>query len=424
MKVFRSLLVLAMLLSAIGGLATTSAQDQVTITWWHITTVEDQAAIWQELADEYMAANPNVTVEITILENEAFKERLVTVMQAGDPPDVFQSWGGGVLWKYADAGLTRNIAPELEGEWRDSFSAQGALEMFGKDGEYYGVPWDWGAAAIWYNKDLFAAAGLDPEVPPATWTEFLAAVQALKDSGVTPIAIGQGDKWPGHFWYVYLCVRIGGEDAFINAYNRDGAFTDETFVQAGEKLLELAALEPFAEGFLGRNYGDAQTQMVNQEAAMELMGQWAPGAYSGVDAELAAALNLGLMPFPVIEDGAGNPTDAFGGGNGFAVGANAEDEVVDFLKFITSADAQSRIAPVFGAVPTVAAAESVITDPNLQLVMKLRNEAPYAQMYYDQFLPPAVATAVLDAVDGLFAGTLSPEDAAAMIEDAASMELD
>jgi len=423
-KVLRSLIVLAMLLSAIGGLATTSAQDQVTITWWHITTADDQAALWQQLADEYMEMHPNVTVEITILENEAFKERLVTVMQAGDPPDIFQSWGGGVLWKYADAGLTRNIAPELEGEWRDSFSAQGALEMFGKDGEYYGVPWDWGAVGIWYNKDLFEAAGLDPENPFTTWTEFLAAVQALKDSGVTPIAIGQGDKWPGHFWYVYLAVRIGGEKAFVDAYNRVGAFTDEPFVEAGAKLQELTALEPFAEGFLGRNYGDSQTQMVTQEAAMELMGQWAPGAYAGNDAELAAQLNLGLAPFPVVEGGAGNPNDAFGGGNGFAVGANAEDEAVDFLKYITSAEAQRLIAPVFGVIPTIAAAEDVITDPNLQLIMKLRNEAPYAQMYYDQFLPPAVATAVLDAVDGLFAGTLSPEDAAAMIEDAASFELD
>jgi raffinose/stachyose/melibiose transport system substrate-binding protein len=419
-------LVFALVLSLVPVLSLASAQDQVTITWWHIDTAETQTAYWQSLADEYMAANPNVTIEITVLENEAFKSRLVTVMQAGDPPDLFRSWGGGVLWNYAENGLIRNIAPELEGEWKDSFSAQAALELYGQNGEYYGVPYTWGAVGIFYNKDLFAQAGLDPEAPPATWDEFLASVQALKDADITPIAIGQGDRWPGHFWWVYLAVRIGGQDAFLNAYNREGAFTDEPFVQAGEKLAELVALEPFAEGFLGMTYGDSQTLMINEDAAMELMGQWAPGAYAGTDAELGPVLNekLGWMPFPVVEGGAGNPTDVLGGGDGWAVGANAEDEAVDFLKFLTSAEVETGlISSPLAIAPTVAAAEEAVTDPIIQTILKARNEAPYFQLYYDQFLPPAVATAVLDATEGIFAGTLSPEDAAATIEDSAAMEL-
>lgn len=426
MKILRSLLVLALLLGAFGGLATISAQDQVTIRWWHITTAEAQAAVWQGLADEYTAMHPNVTIEITILENEAFKDRMLTVMQAEDPPDLFQSWGGGVLWTYANAGLVRNIAPELEGEWKDSFSAQAALELFGQNGEYYGVPWDWGAVGIFYNTELWAKAGLDPANPPATWTEFLAAVQALKDAGITPIAVGQGDRWPGHFWWVYLATRIGGGEAFLNAYSREGSFADEPFVQAGEKLLELVELQPFAEGFLGMNYGDSQILMVNQEAAMELMGQWAPGAYSGADTTLGPELlpKLAWMPFPMVEGGAGNPGDVLGGGNGFAVGANAPDETVDFLKFLTTAEAQIAEMEGLSTVPTVAAAEEAITDPILLQILEARNAAPYSQLYYDQFLPPAIATSVLDAVDGLMGQQISPEEAAAMIEDTASMELE
>jgi raffinose/stachyose/melibiose transport system substrate-binding protein len=426
MKYLRSIVILALIVSFVPVLGITSAQDKVTISWWHIDTSDDMQAEWQGVADAYMAANPNVEIEITVLENQAFKDRLVTVMQAGDPPDIFRSWGGGVLWEYADAGLTRNIAPELEGEWKDSFSAQSALELYGQNGEYYGVPYTWGAVGIFYNKDLFTQAGLDPENPPTTWTEFLDAVKALKDAGITPIAIGQGDKWPGHFWWVYLAIRIGGQDAFLKAYNREGSFADEPFVQAGERLKELVDLQPFAEGFLGATYGDSQILMDNEQAAMELMGQWAPGAYVGADAELGPALveKLGWMPFPVVEGGAGNPNDVLGGGDGFAVGANAEDEAVDFLKFITSADIQtSLVGGALNIIPTVAAAESAITDPILQQILKARNEAPYFQLYYDQFLPPALATAVLDAVDGLFAGAITPEEAAASIEDSAQMEL-
>jgi len=419
-------LVLVMVVSLVPALGSASAQDKVKISWWHIDTSEEQAAVWQGMADEYMAQNPNVEIEITILENEAFKSRLVTVMQAGDPPDLFRSWGGGVLWQYADAGLVRNIAPELEGEWKDSFSAQAALELYGKDGEYYGVPYTWGAVGMFYNKELFANAGLDPEAPPATWTDFLAAVQALKDSGVAPIAVGEADRWPGHFWWVYLAIREGGQDAFLKAYNREGSFADEPFVKAGEDLKTLVDLQPFPEGYMGMNYGDAQVQMLDEAAAMELMGQWASGAYAGTDPDKYAVLGpkLGWFPFPVVEGGAGNPDDVLGGGDGYAVGANAPDEAVDFLKFITNAEnqrieAQSALA----TVPTVAAAEDAITDPIAQQIVQARNNAPYFQLYYDQFLPPAVATAVLDATEGIFAGTLSPEDAAMSIEDSAAMEL-
>jgi raffinose/stachyose/melibiose transport system substrate-binding protein len=402
--------------------APVKAQDKVTIRWWHIQTNENDAAYWQQVADDFMAMHPNVTIEITILDNEAFKQRIVTNMQAGDPPDLFQSWGGGPLWQFADAGLVRDISAELEGEWYDSFSAKAAVELYGKDGEYYGVPWTWGAVGIWYNKGLFEQAGLDPEVPPATWEEFLAAVQALKDAGITPIALGEGDRWPGHFWWVYLAIRCGGEEAFVNAYTREGSFTDDAFVCAGERLNELIELEPFQEGFLGLGYNDQAGAMGDGRAAMELMGQWAPGAQNGNSESGGAGIEgqRGFFPFPTWEDAYDG---VLGGGDGFAVGINAPDETIEFLRYITSVEVQREGASRF-IIPTVAEAEDAITDPLLQQVLAMRNNTEYSQLYYDQFLPPAVGQAVLDAVEGLFAGQFSPEEAAEIIEDEASFELD
>jgi raffinose/stachyose/melibiose transport system substrate-binding protein len=421
-RLFSILLVALFLLVSVAG---ASAQDGVTIQWWHINTEEPQAAFWQELADAYMAENPNVTIEITILENNAFKERLVTVMQANDPPDLFQSWGGGVLWAFADAGLVRNIAPELEGEWKDSFSAQSALELFGQNGEYYGVPWTWGAVGMFYNKALFEQAGLDPDNPPQTWTELLEAVQTLKDAGITPIALGEAEKWPGHFWWVYLAIRLGGRDAFLAAYNREGSFTDEPFVQAGVHLQELIALEPFPEGFLGMTYPDQAAVMGNGEAAMELMGQWAPAVHAGAsESGEGIGDDLGWFPFPVVEGGAGNPDDVLGGGDGFAVGANAPDETIDFLRYLTSVENQRAGAEIW-IVPTVGGAEDTVADdPIMSQIIEARNNAPYFQLYYDQFLPPAVGEAVNDAVEMLFAGVGTPEEVAAAIEEAASFELE
>jgi raffinose/stachyose/melibiose transport system substrate-binding protein len=403
---------------------TSSAQDEVTINWWHISTEESQAAYWQSLADAYMADNENVTIEITILENAAFKERLTTVMQAGDPPDIFQSWGGAVLWNFADNGLVRNIAPELEGEWQDSFATQAALNLFGQDGEYYGVPWTWGAVGMFYNQELFEQAGV---TPPTTWTEFLAVVQTLKDAGITPISLGEGEKWPGHFWWVYLATRLGGEDAFLAAYDRSGSFEDEPFVQAGEYLMELNAMEPFQEGFLAASHPDSEGVFGNGDAAMMLMGQWVPDAqaqYSESGEGIGEA--LAWFPFPAVEDGAGNPGDVMGGGDGFAIGANAPDEAVDFVKFLTSVENQRIGATEVGfIVPVVKGLEDVYADdPVMQSILQARDAAPYFQLYYDQFLPPAIGTAVVDAVQALFADAASPEEAAAMIEETAAFELE
>ena len=78
------------------------AQDPVEIDWWHIQTNDPGLSLNQAVADEYMAAHPGVKVNITVLENEAFKSKLALDMQAGTAPDIFQSWGGGVLAEQAD----------------------------------------------------------------------------------------------------------------------------------------------------------------------------------------------------------------------------------------------------------------------------------------------------------------------------------
>jgi raffinose/stachyose/melibiose transport system substrate-binding protein len=423
-------LIAVLLLGAALSFGVVAAQDPVVIDWWHISTAEGGQAYWQGLADAYTEQHPNVTFNITVLENAAFKDRLVTVMQAGDPPDIFQSWGGAVLWTYANTGLVRDIAPELTADnnaWKDSFSAQAALELFGQDGAYYGVPRTWGMVGFFYNKQLFEQAGITEL--PTTWTEYLATVQQLKDAGITPIALGNVEKWPGHFWWVYLATRIGGEQAFLDAYNRTGSFADAPFVQAGEYLKQLVDMEPFNDGFLGLTWPEQAAVFGNGQAAMTLMGQWLPGSqrqYSE-SGEGIGFDNIGFFPFPAVEGGAGNADDAFGGGDGWAIGINAPDEAVDFVKWTLTPENQlAGIDPtVEGIVPVVKGTEDAFADdPVMQAIVEARDAAPYFQLYYDQFLPPALGGAVNDAVEGLFASVTTPEEAAQAIEEVATFELE
>jgi raffinose/stachyose/melibiose transport system substrate-binding protein len=398
--------------------------ENVTVTWWHISTAEDHAAVWQKLADEYMAAHPNVTIEITVLENEAFKTKLTTVMQSGEPPDIFQSWGGGVMNEYAEAGLLQDITAALDadgGAWRNTF-APGALGVYSYKGKNYGVPWDMGMIGFWYNKELFAQAGID--APPTTWTEFLDDVKALKAAGITPIALGEGDKWPGMHMWAYLVTRLGGKANFENALLRTGSFTDAPFVDAGYKLQELMALEPFQDGFLGATYGDEATAMGNGKAAMELMGQWAPAVQKDNSEDKQGIGDaLGWFPFPMVEGGAGDPGDAVGGGNGVAIGKNASPEAIDFVKYLTTAEAQQELVKINVAIPVVKGGEVGMTDPLMITLQESLANAQYFQLYYDQALPPAMGSVINDSVQGIFAGTLTPEQAAQAIEDSAAQEL-
>lgn len=394
------------------------AADPVTVTWWHIGTAEKDTALYQAIADEYMTAHPNVTIEITVLENEAFKTKLATVMQSGEPPDLFHSWGGGVMNEYADAGLLRDITPEMDadgGAWRSTFSP-GPLGVYSYLGKNYGVATDMGMVGFWYNKALFAQAGI--ENPPATWTELIDDVKALKAAGITPIAIGEGDKWPGHFWWGYLITRICGQAGFeAAAITRTGSFTDPCIIEASTKLQELAQLEPFQDGFLAATYGDEATAMGNGKAAMELMGQWAP-AVEKDNSETKEGIgdNLAWFGFPMVEGGAGDPSDGYGGGNGYAVGKNAPDAAVDFLKYLSAAEQATRMAENGGALPVVNGAAGV-TDPYLLTIQEKTGQAKYFQLYYDQALPPALGSIVNDNVQALLAGQLTPEEAAQAVED-------
>lgn len=399
-----------------------SSGQKVTINWWHISTVANQKALMQKFADEYMAAHPNVKINITVLENQAFKTKMTTVMQSGNPPDIFQSWGGGVMAQYAQAGLLKDITPDLEANnsaWKNTFS-QNALNVYSYNGKYYGVPWDMGMVGFWYNKDLFTKAGIS--TPPTTWTDFLNDVKKLKAAGITPIALGEGDKWPGAFWWEYLALRVGGKPAFEAAYTRKGSFTDPPFVQAGTDLKQLIDLQPFQNGSLGGPYADENTAMGNGKAAMELMGQWA----LSVDKDASAnkqGVSMGWFPFPAVEGGAGGTTDVLGGGNGYAIGKNAPSEAVDFVKFLSNVDNQTAMAKIGMSVPVVHGAEAGLTDPNLLEIQKTAEAAKYFQLYYDQFLPPAMGSVVNDATQALFAGKATPQQTAQQFETSAKQEL-
>jgi raffinose/stachyose/melibiose transport system substrate-binding protein len=393
--------------------------EPVTIEWWNLQVNDPGKAFLKTLADEYMAAHPNVTINETVLENEALKTKIATAMQAGTPPDIFQSWGGGGLGEQVAAGLVKDITTDVS-SWADTMNP-GAMGIYQVDGKQYGIPYNFGMVGFWYNKALFTKAGIT--APPTTWDELLADVGKLKDAKITPIALGGKDKWPGMFWWAYLSIRQGGQAALVPAVT-DGAWDAQAFIDAGTHLKKLIDMKPYQAGFLAATYPNESAAMGNGKAAMELMGQWAPGAEAGESAsKKGIGDDLAWFPFPALTGGAGAPTDAFGGTDGWALGKDAPPEAVDFVKYIASIDVAKRWAGLNdGTLPATNGAEAAVTDPYLKTVLENRSKATFAQLYLDQATTPALGAAINDAIAELYAGTASPEDVAKTIAEAAKTQ--
>jgi raffinose/stachyose/melibiose transport system substrate-binding protein len=392
----------------------------VEIEWYHIQNNDPGKSLWQALADEYTAAHPNVKVNLTVLENEAFKTKLTTLLQQGNVPDLFQTWGGGGLRQQVEAGFIKDISADIA-PWASETNA-GALSMYEVDGKNYGVPFDLGLVGFWYNTKAFADAGIT--TLPATWDELLAAVQTLKDKGIVPIALAGKDTWTGAFYWAYLAVRNCGQAGMDKAVV-SGDWSDPCFVKAGEDFKQLIDMEPFQEGFLAAPWdgaGSGAAAMATYNGAIQLMGQWLPGtvnANSGGSRPVGEG--LGWFPFPSVAGSPGDPFDGLGGGNGFAVGKDAPPETVDFLHYLVSLDAANRWGALgTGILPTTNGSEASTTDPMLTLVLEGRAKAKFVQLYLDQATTPELGGAINEAVATLYAGTGAPQSVVDAISQAAA----
>jgi raffinose/stachyose/melibiose transport system substrate-binding protein len=392
----------------------------VTIEWWHIATNDPGKSIFQGYADAYTKLHPNVKINITILENEAFKTKLATTIQSGSVPDLFQSWGGGTMAAQATAGMLKDITADVA-PWKDTVNPA-AMSVYQFNGKQYGIPWDMGMVGFWYNKALFASAGIT--AAPATWDDFLKDVSALKAKGITPLAIAGKDEWPSMHLWTYLALRIGGGDAMAKMI-QSGDWNTDACTKAGDEVVKLNALSPYQTGYKTATYDNEAAAVGNGKAAMELMGQWAPGVEAADSAtKKGLGTDLGWFPFPTVAGGAGAATDGVGGGNGIAVGKNAPPEAIDFLKFISSQEQATKIDEVISGtsmgLSPVIGTESAVTDPNLKLVQAGLGQAKFMQLYLDQATSPAMGTAINDATIALFLGASTPAKVCQAITTAAA----
>jgi raffinose/stachyose/melibiose transport system substrate-binding protein len=392
-----------------GGGEATDDGDGSTLTWWHNSNTAPGKDYYEQVAADFEKANPGVTITISAMQHEDMLTKLNAAFQTGDTPDVFMERGGGELAAHVEAGLVKDLT---DGAAEEIDMLGGAVAGWQVDGQTYSLPFSMGVVGFWYNKALFADAGIT--TPPTTMAELDDAVAKLKAAGTEPIALGAGDKWPAaHYWY-YLALRQCSEDVLKDAVTSTD-FSDECFAAAGESLSELVATEPFNSGFLATPAQAGPTSasglLASGRTAMELAGHWEPGVMQGLTEDgQGLGENTGWFPFPEVEGGAGDPTAQLGGGDAWACAESAPDVCVDFVKYLVSDEVQKGFAENDMGLPTNPNASGSVADPALADLLEVRDAAPFVQLYFDTAFGENIGGAMNDAIALLFAGQATPQE--------------
>ena len=403
---------------AVLTLSASAAMAQTTVKWLHIEANPAPVKIFEEVARDFEAKNPGVKVEMSFLENEAYKAKAPTLLQSKDKPHIIYSWAGGVLKSQVEAGVLEDITAQVA-DHTGNLPA-GAVSAFTVDGKIYGLPHTVSQVGFMYNKELMAKANVDP-TKIATWDDLLDAVKKLKAAGVTPLVVGGADKWPLHFYWTHLAVRIGGKAGFDAALRgENGGFEGEAFLKSGELMKQLVDLQPFQTGFLGfKNpqavgfFGDGKAAMI-----LAISSFYATQKALAADKQGIADDKLGWFNFPSVPGGKGEPSDTLGGVNGWLVTKGAPKEAVAFIKHFISADVQKRLAGGNFLIPTFKGADSGLGSAFMRNIAQNISASKYHQNFYDQALGPSVGRVVNDVTAEIAGGTMTPQAAAKAIQQA------
>ncbi|MFK4259608.1 ABC transporter substrate-binding protein [Agrobacterium tumefaciens] len=400
----------------------TMAQD-VTIDMVHVQFNPDELKLMDEIAAAYHAEHPDVTINVRKFGGEEYKAMLTTSLQSSEAPDIIYSWGGGVLTDQIKAGLLRPIDGLVPDKMKTDVGNVG-IEAFSHDGKLYGVAQNVSEVVVWYNKALFAKAGLDV-AGMATWDGFRAGVGKLKAAGVTPIAMGAKDKWPAAFFWDYLAIRLAGRSGIEAARAGDAnGFTAPEFVRAGDEFLKLSDLAPYQNGFEAAGYASASGMFGDGKAAMILMGDWnvQESKTNSVSKQGVPDDQLGYFPFPSIDGQKGNVKDTLGGVNGWVFAKDASDEAVKFMVWYQGQENLAKFAAGGYFIPINPNAAKSLANPFLQQISQDIRNSPYHAIFFDQSLGLNAGNAVNEVAAALASKVVSASDAAQTVEDAMALD--
>ena len=396
--------------AALGGMLPGRAAraDAATLNmwWWG----EQELPGLQAYVDDSVRAYTAATVKPMLQDTAVVISQFQTAAAAGNAPDIQYLWNGIYHMESVWLGYLSPLEDVIPDEViKDSNPT--LLSRFG--GKTYRLGW-YALPMIWiYNKDAFAKAGLDPDQPPKTWDEFLAACDKLKSVGVAPVGGGIQDGYWGEWYFGHaLAQNVDAAGEAIDLFTGERDFTDPKYHEHWVRLEDLKK-----KGFLNEEMSSTEL-------------------YPGIDLIVAGKVGMGLsigsrmpadskttgdkiaaMVMPVYGPGkmAGKPIIDCQG-LGLLTHIADPKAAAAFLEFLQSPDRLKAMHEKTGWIPTSSKFDtSVITDPAVVAMWRQWTEGeniPYLAnvvpgQFYEQALLPAAQQVVQGEITGEEAGALA-----------------
>lgn len=336
-------LVLSLAACAPAATETPAKAVEVTFMAWG---EPEELAVWQQIADEFRAANPNITVKMDVSDWDSYWTKLDTLFAGGTPPDVF-AMDAPMFLDWQSRGVLLNLQPDIDATpgFLDGFYEQPLSGYKLADG-YYGLPRDFQTIVMYYNKDMFDAAGVEYPKEGWTWEDLR---EMAKELTVDKNSDGKTDQY-GYscdLWDMELCW---GEA--IWAYGGDVISSDYTKTLIGEPkareawklfhdmmFVDKSMPDTIAAGEYG--YDLFQAGVV----AMWPHGHWSMPAYKDVEFQWDVA--------PMPAGPAGQATSVNSAGFVIAKDSKNPDAAWEFVKFALSQTGQTRLTELGFAIPVL-----------------------------------------------------------------------
>ena len=342
-----------------------AAEPQREIVWMARTNVVENPWEQDVAIPAFEAANPNITVNLLIVDQADIAVKREAMIAAGEPLHVWSpNWGGNGFASDRARGLLTDLTPLIE---RDDVNIGAfipeVLAIYETEGSQYGFPFLTTGSYMFYNMDLFDAAGLD--YPPVswddqtwTWDRALEIAQQLTTDADDPINATYG--WVEGMWPVEAVTWLFDafpwpEGAFDTGFAQSVDFTSENAVKAFQSRHDLTYLHkvaPDAASVEGLNAlgGDFQSGKV----AMKTTGGWGWWVYSPVTPDVEGGFCWGVAPLPFGDTNA--PTRAVIFTDPWVITRGLEGQELEdawtFVKYLISEDAAREYMQATNTPPT------------------------------------------------------------------------
>ena len=328
---------------------TASAADKKEVVIWDYFETDAQKQMMQSLIDEFNASQDEYEASHVYVPFADYEKQLTLGIASGELPDLVILDGCGMA-SFIQLGLFGDIS-DADINWDEYM--EGPMESTMLDGKHYGIPFATNCTALFYNKDLFDAAGIDYPDENTTWDEFHEMAKALTKDGVSGFGNAATNTDEGTF----QCLQW--------LYTAGGSYTDiEDGVDAYKLMQEMIEDGSWTKECVNWTQSDVNNNFMAGNLAMQQNGPW---QIPGIEAN-APDLNYGVTVLPKKDADSEQATSILGGENMGVVNKDDTSGAEAFLKYYDQTDVMVDAMKQYGSYPpkTEAAKDSYWTDDPIQ----------------------------------------------------------